>query len=173
MAALAFAAAIGGCAEKAAVEERAKASGVISSGKEETALGELPDDVVSVAMAARPDMEIMAAEYETRNGAEYYDVAGTVAGGSEVELDMTRIDGVWTVVEIQRDIAEGETPAAALDVLFAERPGFKIDRIIESDQGDGVIIYEFFQHMEESEPEKAEVKVEAGRAEFLTEEWAH
>lgn len=172
LAILLFTASVSGCAK----EDAAQAAGaaVISSGKTEALLDEIPTEVLAAAAAVKPDLKITGAEYETRNGAEYYDVAGTVGGGEEIELDLTKIDGVWTVVEIQRDIAESQAPGYVLAALRAHKPDFNIKRIIESDQGDGVvIIYEFYRETAEGGLEKAEVKAENGTAEFLTEEWVH
>lgn len=154
-------------------EPDANAGKVDASGKDAVSLTELPDGVVEAVNDARPGLVITAAEYETRNGTEYYDVGGTTPEGAEVELDLTVVDGRWTVVEIQRDVSESETPAQVRDALYSAKPGFTVVRVIESDQGDGVVIYEFYQVAPDGEREKAEVKFEAGAAEFLDEEWVH
>jgi hypothetical protein len=52
-------------------------------------------------------------------------------------------------------------------------PDWQPDRIIESDQGDGMIIYEFFGPGEGDVRTKIEVKLEAGAADVLADEWAH
>jgi hypothetical protein len=49
---------------------------VATTGKEATALGEVPDDVLQAARSVRPELEIGASEYEVRDGREYYDLAG-------------------------------------------------------------------------------------------------
>ena len=41
---------------------------VDASGKQETALDAVPDEVLAAAMAASPALEILEAEYETRDG---------------------------------------------------------------------------------------------------------
>ena len=146
---------------------------VDASGKQETALDAVPDEVLAAAMAASPALEILEAEYETRDGREYYDVGGTLPDGSELELDMTRIDGVWTVVEFQRDIGMDLVPAAVAAALAAGVADWMPTRIIESDQGDGTIIYEFFGPGDGEEQEKHEVKWRDGSAELLVDEWAH
>jgi hypothetical protein len=146
---------------------------VDASGKQATGLDAVPEAVLAAARAARPDLEIAEAEYETRDGNEYYDVGGTLPDGSELELDMTLQGGAWTVVEIQRDIAYAAAPAVVRDELSAHAAGWTPDRIIESDQGDGVIIYEFFGPGETGEPKKIEVKLEQGKAEVLVDEWLH
>lgn len=144
---------------------------VESSGKTDTALGDLPPEVVATALAFRPDLTIVEAEHETRDGRDYYDVAGLTPDDREVELDMTRIDGEWTVVEIQRDIPSSELPPAVAKALANAVPDFHAARIIESDQGGGTVIYEFFGPGEP--PVKHEVRWADGSAELLEEEWAH
>lgn len=146
---------------------------VDASGKEATALDSLPEEVLAAALAARPELAVSEAEYETRDGREYYDVGGTLPDGSELELDMTRIDGVWTVVEFQRDIGMDLVPAAVATALEAGVADWMPTRIIESDQGDGTIIYEFFGPGDGEEQEKHEVKWRDGSAELLVDEWAH
>ena len=146
---------------------------VDASGKEDTALEALPDDVLAAALAASPELSITEAEYETRDGNEYYDVGGTLPDGSELELDMTRIDGVWTVVEFQRDIGMDLVPEDVAAALAAGVPDWTPTRIIESDQGDGTVVYEFFGPGAGDELEKHEVKWTGGLAELLVDEWAH
>jgi len=155
------------------VEQEEEGHQVDASGKEETALDALPADVLAAALAARPGLSIAEAEYETRDGNEYYDVGGTLPDGSELELDMTRIDGVWTVVEYQRDIGMGLVPADVAATLAAGVPDWAPTRIIESDQGDGIVIYEFFAPGDGEEMVKHEVSWSDGVAELLTDEWAH
>ena len=146
---------------------------VDASGKEDTALESLPEEVIATALAARPELSINEAEYETRDGNEYYDVEGTMPDGSELELDMTLVDGVWTVVEFQRDIGMDLVPEMVAAALVAGVPDWTPTRIIESDQGDGTVIYEFFGPGTDDELEKREVKWSDGMAELLVDEWAH
>jgi hypothetical protein len=98
---------------------------------------------------------------------------GALPDGSEWELDMTKIDGAWTVVEKQRDIAMELVPGGVSNVLETKLPEWHPDRVIESDQGDGVIIYEFFGKTEEGEATKIEIMWQQGRAELLVNEWLH
>jgi hypothetical protein len=146
---------------------------VDASGKVATELSAVPADVLAAVHAAMPDLNVSAAEYETRDGNEYYDVGGTVADGSEWELDMTKINGVWTVVEKQRDIGMDLVPKGVGNTLDTKFPGWAPERIIESDQGKGVTIYEFFGKTETGEATKIEVLWEDGRAELLIDEWLH
>jgi len=146
---------------------------VDASGKVATELDALPTEVLAAAMAAQPELNVSEAEYETRDGNEYYDVGGTLPDGSELELDITKIDGVWTVVETQRDIEIETTPVVVANSLDSKAPGWNPDRIIESDQGNGVIIYEFYGKDADGQDTKIEVKLEGGQAEVLVDEWAH
>lgn len=157
------------CGEPATEEGRR----VDASGKEATEFDAVPAEVLDLARTTRPDLSLTDVEYETRDGNEYYDVAGTLPDGSELELDMTKLDGIWTVVEVQRDIEFGQVPGGAGSALLAKFPAFQPQRIIESDQGDGVIIYEFFGTSAAGEDTKIEVKWEQDVAEVLTDEWIH
>jgi hypothetical protein len=123
--------------------------------------------------AAQPALTVSEAEYETRDGNEYYDVGGTLPDGSELELDMTKVNGVWTVVETQRDIGMELLPDGVSNALDSKFPTWRPERIIESDQGDGVIIYELFGKTEDGETTKIEIKWEQGHAELLIDEWLH
>ena len=143
------------------------------SGKEQTALDAVPADVLATAIAARPDLAIIEAEYESRDGKVYYDVGGTLPDGSELELDMTQVDGVWTVVEFQRDIGMDLVPDEVVAALVAGVPDWAPTRIIESDQGDGTVIYEFFGPGDRDQPVKHEVKWTNDKAELLVDEWQH
>jgi len=165
----AFALGLAACATPGPGEGRK----VDASGKVDVSLDALPPEVLAAARAAQPELDVSEAEYETRDGNEYYDVGGTMPDGSELELDMTRIDGVWTVVETQRDIGFEATPAAVANALHSKVPGWSPHRIIESDQGDGVVIYEFFGKDDDGEDKKIEVKYERGQAEVLVDEWLH
>ena len=146
---------------------------VDASGKEATELDAVPAEVMAVARAAQPELDISEAEYETRDGNEYYDVGGTLPDGSELELDMTKIDGAWTVVETQRDIGMELVPGRVGELLSGKFPEWQPERIIESDQGDGVIVYEFFGKTESGADTKIEIKWVESQAELLIDEWVH
>jgi hypothetical protein len=145
---------------------------VEATGKQPQDMASVPADVLAAAMAARPQLQVTAVEHEQRDGNDYYDVAGTV-DGAEVELDITRTGGQWTVVEVQRDITAAEVPAAVAAALAQAHPAFNATRIIESDQGDGIVIYEFFGASDDGEDSKIEVKSDGTKAEVLTSEWVH
>lgn len=146
---------------------------VEASGKQATDLSAVPAEVLAVARAAMPSLELTAAEQETRDGNEYYEVGGILPDGSEWELDMTIVDGVWVVAETQRDIGMELVPERVNNTLETKFPGWAPERIIESDQGGGVVVYEFFGKTEEGESTKVEVKWEDGHAELLLDEWLH
>ena len=128
---------------------------------------------MDAARAARPDVAFAEAERELRTGVVYFDVGGENDAGEEIELDIMQDGDGWKVVEIQRDITFAQTPTPVRDALEAQVPGAAPDRIIESDQTDGVVIYEFFIRGDDGAETKFEVKYAGGEAEFLTEEWAH
>lgn len=143
------------------------------SDKSDIDIADLPPDVLAVAQAARPDVNFTEAETERRNGVTYYDVGGVDESGAEIELDIMQYGDSWRVVEVQRDISFAETPEVVRAALLARVPDASPDRIIESGQTNGVIVYEFFIRSEAGEETKFEVKLENGEAEFLEEEWAH
>ncbi|WP_454832275.1 hypothetical protein [Pseudoxanthomonas wuyuanensis] len=145
---------------------------VEASGKRQQDIAGVPAEVLAAATTARPRLQVTGAEHEQRDGNDYYDVAGTV-DGNEIELDITRIDGQWSVVEIQRDIAAAQVPAAVAAALAQAHPAFEAVRIIESDQGDGIVIYEFFDPGNDGKDTKMEVKYDGASAEVLTSEWIH
>jgi hypothetical protein len=146
---------------------------VETSGKRAVHLGHVPQAIFQAIAAADPGFRAAAAEYEVRDGKVYYDVEGTSAGGDEVEFDVTQVEGRWTIVETQRDIELAKAPAEVRAGLQAAFPDFTPRRIIESDQGDGVVIYEFFGIAGDAPETKIEVRYEAGEARVLEEEWLH
>lgn len=145
---------------------------VAATGKQAQDLASVPAEVLAAATAARPNLQVTAVEHEQREGNDYYDVAGLL-DGAEVELDITRVDGRWTVVEVQRDITAEQVPAPVAAALASAHPAFKANRIIESDQGDGIVIYEFFGPGKDGQDSKVEVKSEGSQAEVLASEWIH
>jgi hypothetical protein len=136
-------------------------------------LSEVPAEVLAVVRAKRPGMKVAEAEKEIRSGNQYFDIEGIDANGNEIELDLTLEGGVWAVVEIQRDISWDMVPGSVQTALHDNVPGVSPDRIIESDQDNGMIIYEFFTRNVDGGETKYEVALEAGEATFLNEEWKH
>ena len=151
----------------------AQLAAVESSGKQDIDLGDLPADVNELVQSRSPGFKPQEAERETRDGRVYYDVEGIRADGQEIEFDITQVDGEWTIVEVQRDIEMQEVPEAVRASLMVDYPDFVPRRIIESDQGDGVVIYEFFGPGEDGQNTKIEVRYQDGKADVLTEEWMH
>jgi len=78
-------------------------------------------------------------------------------------------DSSWRIAEIQRDLNVNQVPKPVLNVFKQRVPTLSPTRIIESDQGDGVIVYEFFTKENDKEL-KHEVKL---MVEFLEKEWVH
>lgn len=154
-------------------ETHAPGKTVQTTGKEATTLEHVPAEVLAAARAARPDLDIAEAEHEVRDGKDYYDVGGLLPDGSEMELDMTQVDGAWAVVEFQRDIGIEVLPAAVAESLATAQPGWLPERIIESEQADGIVIYEFFGKAGDGQPQKVEVKWDEPVAEVLQDEWVH
>ena len=150
--------------------ERNEASNqVVTSGKSEVPLAEVPPEVLAAAAAARPGFTPAEAEAETRDGRRYFDVGGTLADGSEVEFDIMEEGGRWRVVETQRDIAFAAVPAPVREAALAKEAALQPTRVIESVQADGLTIYELYAGPDR----KLEVKWDGKSAELLTEEWAH
>ena len=152
------------CLAACAAEGEGEGNSVVTSGKTEVPLAEVPPEVLAAAEAARPGFTPAEAEAETRDGRRYFDVGGTLADGSEVEFDIMEENGSWRVVETQRDI-----PFAAAPEPVRQAATFQPTRVIESVQQDGLTIYELFSGPER----KLEVKWNGKSAEVLTEEWAH
>lgn len=141
------------------------ANKVETSGKRDVPLGEVPPEVLAAAAAAQPGFTPAEAEAETRDGRRYFDVGGKLADGSEVEFDIMEEGGLWRVVETQRDIRLATAPAAVRDMAGK----FPAERVIESRQADGLVIYELY----DAGQRKLEIKWDGKTAEALTEEWAH
>lgn len=148
---------------------------VETTGKEPTDLANVPKEVLAAARAAQPTMRFTEAEAEVRDGRNYYDVAGTLPGGSEIELDMLQGPDGWVVVETQRDIPFASAPEPVRAASAKADASFAPQRVIESRQADGVIIYELFGPKPQGggDPRKVEIKWDGSKAELLTKEWAH
>jgi hypothetical protein len=64
-------------------------------------------------------------------------------------------------------------PEGVGNLLGGKFPEWQPERIIESDQGDGTIIYEFFGKDDAGEATKIEIKWSEQQAELLLDEWVH
>lgn len=132
----------------------------------------IPEAVLVAVRAIAPTMKVSEAELKIREGRRYYDVEGTRPDGSEIELDVLEENGVWKVVEIQRDIPWTEVPAIARTAAGPVLRGSTPVRIIESKQLDGKIIYELFAAGRPETPAH-EVLYDGRRATLLKEAWPH
>ncbi|WP_218668001.1 hypothetical protein [Sphingopyxis sp. KK2] len=132
----------------------------------------LPEGVRAVVLAAVPDIEISGAQRKARDGMVFYDVEGSRGDGSEVELDVIDEGGIYRVVEIQRDIAWSEAPAAVRAAADVAPDRFVPARVIESTQTDGSVIYELFTVDKPDEP-TAEIDWKNGDAKLRTERNAY
>lgn len=141
--------------------------------KQAVEVEDVPPAVLKAVKADHPMVEIHAAEHETRHGEDYFDIEATLPDGTEIEFDLTRLDNVWTVVEVQRDLDWSEVATPAWDLLRASYPEWKVSRIIESVQRDESIIYEFFGPGDDGSQRKIEVMWADSSAEILEEEWVH
>lgn len=147
----------------------AAAPAVAALAQDKIAAGEIPVEVTAAVHAAQPGMAILRAELKEREGRRYYDVEGTMPGGQEIELDLLQSGLTWTVVEIQRDIAWTDAPAAVRAAAGAVDPV----RVIESRQAaDGTVIYELFAAGRPQTP-SLEVMWRDGEARVLQETWPH
>jgi len=170
--------ALAGCAAENGVEQNgaapATSNRVETSGKSAVPLDEVPPEVLAAATAARPGFRPAEAERETREGRNYFDVGGTLPDGSEIEFDIMEESGRWRVVESQRDIAFAAAPESVRTGAVAHDRTLVPTRVIESTQGDGVVIFELYAAAgQDPQGRKLEVKLQNGRAEVLAQEWEH
>ncbi|MEO9461273.1 MAG: hypothetical protein ABJ242_00930 [Marinomonas sp.] len=169
------AALLSACAPSA--EEAADDSAILSEAPESVStdldVANLPDGITAAAEAKIPGMTIAEVEKKEREGMVFFDVEGARPDGSEVELDMKQeADGSVTVVEVQRDIAWDAVPADARAVAEKVDNMFTPERVIESVQNDGTVIYELFAPGKTDAP-SAEIAVKDGEAKMLTERWKY
>ncbi len=134
---------------------------------------EIPEKVLKLIEQEVSGFKAQAAVTEFKNGMRYMDVEGKLPDGREIEFDLMLENEQWKVVEVQQDINPDEAPESVLAALNKSYPAFKIDRVIESNQGDGVIIYEFYSVQSNNKTVKQEVKLESGKAQILDQEWRH
>lgn len=131
-----------------------------------------PPEVAAAVLKAEPRMTIVEAELKERDGRRYYDVEGTLPGGAEIELDLLQTPQGWQVVEIQRDIPWTEAPQPVQAAAAGPTKGVAPERVIESKQTDGTIIYELFAPGQPKDP-AVEVAWKDGAAKVLAERWPH
>ena len=133
-------------------------------------LADVPASVKKVIKSAYPKFIMQEAEKELKHGNTYFDIEGLDANGNDLEFDMLLgKDGTWSIAEIQRDLTEAQSPKRVVELFRQHAKNADIARIIESDQGDGIIVYEFYT-VEDKKEKKYEIKVELS---FLEKEWQH
>jgi hypothetical protein len=153
-------------------------NGVLPAGPETAVTkvtdSDLPPGLIELVQATVPGMKIAEAERKEREGRVYYDVEGSKADGSEVEIDvLQQPDGKLIAVEVQRDIDWSTAPAEVRAAAAAKADAFTPERVIESRQVDtGALIYELFAPGKTAEP-AMEVKWQGGKAEVLTQRAIH
>ena len=162
------------CGQSTGGTSAAEPAKVETSGKSKVPLDEVPAEVLQAARAAREDVALQAAEAETREGRRYFDIAGKLPDGSEIEFDIMEEGEGWRVVETQRDVRFAEIPAAVRAAGAAADARLAPTRVIESVQQDGTTIYELFGPAKgDPQGRKVEIKFDGSKAELLTKEWAH
>jgi len=156
--------------------EPATGNGVLAEGPvtnaSRVAADALPAEIRALVERTVPGMTVDEAERKLREGRVYFDVEGRRPDGSEVELDILQEGDAFRVVEIQRDIAWAEAPAAVSAAARAAPGYFEPARVIESRQTDDSVIYELFAPGREDEP-AMEVRLRDGKAALLDERWEH
>ena len=172
---LALALALAGCGQADRGAAEADTAALPDGPKAEiraVAADDLPEEVRKVVLAAVPDIAIAEAQRKARDGMVFYDVEGARGDGSEVELDVIDEGGLYRVVEIQRDIAWSEAPAAVRAAADVAPDRFVPARVIESTQADGSVIYELFAVDKPDEP-TAEIDWKNGEAKLRRERNAY
>jgi len=152
------------------------ANGVLPAGPvtntSEISANALDAEVVALIERTVPGMVIGDVERKEREGRIYLDVEGKRPDGSEVELDVLQEGVGWRLVEVQRDIAWDKAPGPVAAAARAAPGTFTPERVIESTQTDGTVIYELFAPGRTDEP-AMEIRVRDGKAEVLGERWQH
>ncbi|MFZ0270049.1 hypothetical protein [Caulobacter sp.] len=137
------------------------------------AAADLPPAVIAVVTTAAPGLKIKEAELKEREDRRYYDVEGVLPDGAEIEFDLLETGGAWKIVETQRDIAWTATPQPVRDAAVKAVSKIAPVRVIESTQGDGMVIYELFAEGRPKAP-ALEVSWKKGEtAKVLSEVWPH
>ena len=132
------------------------------------AAADLPAAVLAVVTKAAPGLKVVEAELKERENRRYFDVEGVMPNGAEIEFDLLEKNGVWEIVETQRDIAWADAPHAVHTAAGKAQPV----RVIESTQNDGMVIYELFAPGQPKTP-ALEVSFKDGVAKVLAETWPH
>ena len=166
--------ALAGCGD-ATGEAAAEKAGLADGPKAAVAAvdaADVPAGVRAVVLAKVPDLTIDQAERKARGGLIFYDVEGMRDDGSAVEIDVIEERGAYRVVEVQRDIAWADAPAAVRAAADSAPDHFVPERVIESAQNDGMVIYELFASGKADAP-AAEVNWKDGKAMLRSERNAY
>lgn len=103
----------------------------------------VPAEIAAAVSAAMPGITITGGELDDRGN--QYEVTGTMPNGDQLEFDLERSNGAWTVSEIQRDVPWSAVPEPVRAAAGAAPNPFEPVRVIESRQpADGAVIYELF-----------------------------
>lgn len=141
--------------------------------KVDLSLSDIPKQALVAVQRIQPDFVVQEAEKEFKHGNTYLDLEGVKQGNVAVEFDMLLKDGQWVVVEMQRDLTVNATPYGVMQALWRAKPGFEPARIIESDQLNGITVYEFYGVLSDGSEVRHEVKFSQDNAEYLQQEWQH
>ncbi len=136
------------------------------------AVDDMPQSIVDLLKDARPDFKPEEVQKKVRGARTYYDVEGETAEGSEIEFDILMEPGGPKIVEIQRDLLWDDLSEDVQVVAASAAKDVRPERIIESVQSDGSVVFEFFAPGAPSDP-AYEVRVVNGEASLLTERWEH
>lgn len=146
--------------------------GASLNNKVDLELNEIPPEILKLVTELEPGFVLKEAEKELKHGNTYYDIEGEKADGSEIEFDLMQVENQWKVMEIQRDVTLVQCPPEVINT-YHDNSSFKPERIIESKQMTGEVIYEFYTTLTNGKEVKHEIKFVDGKAEFLEKEWEH
>ena len=159
------------CSSALQANEIAKIGSTLNK-KVEINIADIPAEVLTVIKRDQPDFTVKEAEKEFKHGKVYFDVEGEKSDGSEIEFDLLLVNNEWKIMEVQRDVTLQECPKAVI-AAYHSNVDSKPQRIIESKQNTGEVIYEFYSRFKNGSEVKHEIKFWQGKAEILDVEWEH
>ncbi|WP_049722758.1 hypothetical protein [Gilvimarinus polysaccharolyticus] len=134
----------------------------------------VPVQALEAVQKLQPGFVLQEAEQESKHGNQYLDLEGLTADGSEIEFDMLlNKQKIWEIVEIQRDLELADCPTPVRELYNKTFESQPAQRIIESKQMTGAVIYEFYFVSQDGETRKSEIKLEEDMAILLEKEWQH
>ncbi|WP_041522202.1 hypothetical protein [Gilvimarinus agarilyticus] len=141
--------------------------------KEGISSDSVPAQALEAVQKLQPGFVLKEAEQESKHGNQYLDLEGVTADGTEIEFDMLLNEqDLWEVVEIQRDLSLADCPAPVRELYSETYDQKQPQRIIESKQMSGAVVYEFY-FVKGDKTEKSEIKLDGDSAVLLNEEWQH